>query len=147
MITRIYESKIPATVERLWKFHSSAEALRALTPESQRVEIVGEDLSVRNGALHVIRVRQFGIPMVWKARLSEVDPPHGFRDTAEQSPFPFWTHLHEFIDDGDGSILRDTVTYRSPGGAIGDWLITRRQIDRLFKFRHASTIAALAKAE
>lgn len=147
MTTRVYESRVSTTVQALWDFHASVDALQRLTPPQQHVEILSEDRAVRNGALHILRIRQFGIPMVWRARISEVQSPYQFRDTAESGPFPAWTHLHEFIEAGAESILRDTVTYRAPGGRIADWLFVGRQIDVLFAFRHAQTIAALSQSE
>jgi hypothetical protein len=145
-VTRVYESLISCPVERLWEFHASVESLKLLTPPERRVEVVGNDLEVREGALHVLRVRQFGIPLVWKARISDVDPPHGFTDTAEKSPFKFWRHRHEFVPHGLAALLRDTVTYAAPLGVLGDLaraIFIDRDIDRLFKYRHEATKKAL----
>jgi ligand-binding SRPBCC domain-containing protein len=146
IVTRVFESKIDCPVESLWEFHSSAEALKILTPPGRKIEVLSEDLEVREGALHVLRVRQFGIPLVWKARISEVDPPMGFTDTAERSPFKSWRHRHEFISAEGGSILRDTVTYEAPFGPFGDLarvLFIDRDIKRLFAYRHDATRQAL----
>lgn len=143
--TRVWETRIHCTVEALFDFHRSAEALTLLTPPNRQVQIVG-DAEVRNGALHVLRIRQFGLPMEWHARISQVDPPNGFTDTAERSPFAYWQHHHRFIPEGSGAILRDEVTYRMPLGPLGqiaDRLFVARDLDRLFAFRHAQTKRAL----
>ena len=148
-VTRVFESTIECPVEALWEFHSSAEALRILTPPSRKIEVLSKDLEVREGALHVLKVRQFGIPLVWKARISEVHPPIGFTDTAEKSPFKSWRHRHEFIHAEGGSLLRDTVTYEAPFGPLGDLarvLFIDRDIERLFAFRHKATRRALLPA-
>ena len=143
----VYETHLAASPEAVWQFHSSTEALQLLTPPTRKVEFLSTDLAVREGIIQVIRARQYGIPMVWRVRLTEVNPPHGFRDTALQSPFATWTHHHEFLADGDGTLLRDTVTYRLPLGFLGniaDRLFVRRELDQLFAFRHRATAAALA---
>ncbi len=138
----VFESVLPCSPQLLWEFHASADALKALTPTNRRVEVLSDDLAVRDGALHIIRVRQFGIPLVWHARISEVDPPHGFVDTAERSPFTFWRHHHEFLAHPDGAMLRDTVLYDlplGPIGMIGDWLFVRRDLNAMFAYRHRRT--------
>jgi len=148
MPTRTYETKLNATPEVVWQFHASAEALQVLTPPSRKVEFLSDDLAVREGAIQTIRARQFGIPMVWKVRLTEVNPPYGFRDTALKSPFAEWSHHHEFLPHEGGTLLRDTVTYRVPLGPLGqlaDLLFVHRQLDELFEFRHGATREALAK--
>jgi ligand-binding SRPBCC domain-containing protein len=146
--TQVFESKINATVERVWAFHSSVEALKTLTPPGQSVEIIGEETAVREGALHVLRIRQGPLKMVWKARITGVTPPVGFTDTAEKSSFAFWQHRHEFVPDGEGTVLRDTVTYAVAFGPIGwlaEALFVRRLVARLFRHRHEATWKALAE--
>lgn len=139
---KVFETRIAATAEELWSFHASAEALKVLTPPGRKLVPISTDLRVENGLLHVMGFRQFGLPMVWKARISEVDPPFGFVDTAEQSPFAFWQHRHSFIRDGEGSILRDEIEYAPPGGPLAgliNRLMVSNDLDCLFAFRHSVT--------
>lgn len=149
MVERVWESRLDAPVERVWEFHRSAEALNVLTPPNRTLRTVSDDLEVREGAVHILRFRQFGIWMEWRARIHDVRPPYEFKDTAERSPFAAWTHHHEFIPDGDGTILRDTVRYRAPGGPFApliDRLFVAPDLDRLFRFRHEATKKAVAEA-
>lgn len=146
MTRKQYRSVLPAPVEAVWAFHRSAEVLRDLTPPGQHVEPVG-DLEVRDGALHTLRIRRFGLPMVWKARISEVEPPRRFVDTAEQSPFAYWRHEHRFEPCAEGTELIDTIEYRLPFGLLGqliDRLAISRDIDRMFAHRHAVTRRAVS---
>lgn len=142
MVHRVYEMFLKVPVEKVWEFHSSAEALNALTPPGKHLRVLSSDLAVRNGALHELESQQFGMRLVWAARISDVTPPFGFTDTAEKSPFAFWQHRHEFRPEGNGTRLVDTLTYALPFGPLGqlaDWLFVRRQVDSLFAFRHAAT--------
>lgn len=142
MVRKVYESRIEAPVEKVWAFHSSAEALKILTPPWQEVRLVSTDNTVREGALHVLETRKFGLKLLWKARISEVTPPSGFRDTAEKSPFKRWTHRHDFLDEEGMTILRDTVEYEPPGWIFGGMLnalFIEEDIDKLFKYRHQMT--------
>jgi ligand-binding SRPBCC domain-containing protein len=143
---RTYESVLQATPQEVWDFHADASALKVLTPPHNRVELVGDDLAVRDGALHVLRVRPFGFALEWRARISEVDPPNGFVDTAEKSPFKAWRHRHRFLAHQDGCLLRDEVEYDLPGGPLAglvDRLLVGRQLDAMFAYRHAATRKAL----
>lgn len=142
MVTKTFETWVDAPVDEVWDFHSTAEALVALTPPGRKVELIGQDLDVREGAEHRIRVRVGPFPVEWRARISDVEPPRRFVDTAEKSPFAYWQHVHEFVSEGDRTLLRDTVTYIPPMGLIG-WvanaLFISRDIDRMFAFRHRVT--------
>lgn len=143
MFRKVYETVIPCSVEELWEFHSDPKVLDWLTPPSQRLTPVGE-LKMENGALHVLRFKLLGvIPQEWRARLSEVNPPYGFVDTAEKSPFVAWRHHHEFAAHPDGALLRDTIDYLPPLGAISNALVVSRQVDGIFAFRHRRTREAI----
>lgn len=141
----VFESVLPCPSERVAEFHASAESLALLSPPGTRVEVLSKDAEVRDGALHVLRIRRGPFSTVWKARISEVGP-HGFTDTAEQSPFAFWRHRHEYLSHPEGTLLRDTVEYSLPFGPLGrllDRLFVGRQVKELFAFRHAATRRAL----
>ena len=146
MVTRIYQVLVHANVESVWQFHSSAEALKLLTPPGKQLRALSQDLEVKDGALHELETHQFGMRLVWAARISDVNPPFGFTDTAERSPFAYWQHRHEFKPQGEDTLLIDTLSYALPMGPLGsiaDRLFVRRQIDELFAFRHAATKLAL----
>lgn len=155
MPTLVFEGEMPCSVERLWAFHGSARALEALSPPGQRVTVEG-DAPVVTGAVHRLRIVRFGVPIRWVARIERVVPPSGdaaglFVDVAERSPFAAWRHEHRMErtgleNGGEGSRLTDTVTYTPPFGPLGriaDALFLRRDIERLFAFRHAATRAAV----
>lgn len=147
MHNKVYETKVDSPPERVWEFHSSAQALQVLTPPNRRVKLISIDNSVRDGALHVMQVWILSIiPTVWKARISQVTPPFGFTDQAEKSPFKFWRHRHDFIPDGEGTLIRDTIDYLLPLGFLGkvmNRIYIAKDLDRLFAFRHQATKVAL----
>jgi ligand-binding SRPBCC domain-containing protein len=141
--TKVYELRVPASPEQVWKFHSSAESLKKLTPPNRKVRFLTNETKVEENALHTVRLLILGfIPVTWKARISQVTPPFGFTDQAEKSPFKFWRHRHDFIPDGDGTLIRDTVAYIVPGGKLGkaiNKLHVEKDLDRLFAYRHEVT--------
>lgn len=143
MVKKVYESHIAAPVQKVWDFHRSADALKLLTPPGQHVRVLSTRNEVVDGALHILEIKPFGpFKTVWKARISNVQPPHSFTDTAEQSPFKSWHHVHEFIDDEGETILRDTITYEPPGWILRNLvntLFVSDRIDEMFRYRHKTT--------
>jgi len=148
MVTRVFESVIHATPEAVRDFHNDVKALTLLTPPDQTVEIIGDTTAVKDGALHVLRIKMWNrIPVIWKARISNVSES-GFTDTAEKGPFAVWRHKHEWLPHPEGTLLRDTVTYSAPGGpfaAIAHALFVNKNVAAMFAHRHAVTKRELEK--
>lgn len=135
----IREIWLPAELEEVWRKHSSAQALVELSPPINKLELLQTDAPVVEGATHQFRLRILGIPLQWVAEISDVRPPHQFRDTATRSIFASWTHLHEFLPERGGTRARDTVDYVPPLGALGkfaDWLFIRRMLNSMWRHRH-----------
>ncbi|MEN0023001.1 MAG: SRPBCC family protein [Microbacterium sp.] len=72
------------------------------------------------------RARHFGIPFRLRSIVFDIDEPRGFRDRQIAGPFGAFLHEHEFHPHERGTLMRDTITFRSPFGPIG------RLVDRLF---------------
>lgn len=143
-----FESQIQASVNELWQFHSSAEALLVLTPPKKAAEFLTDDLRVEPGVIQKVKVRQFGIPMVWTAKIESTRPPEEFVDIALKSPFKKWRHTHCFADSAGKPILRDEITYTMPFGPLGrllNSLLVERDLINLFEFRHQKTIEHFSK--
>lgn len=143
--TLVFRTFIPgATAESLFAFHESVEALPKLTPPGARVEILGPDVEVRDGALHRLRIWVLGvIPVRWDARISEVTPPHGFTDAAERGPIRPFRHRHAFVEVPGGCELVDTLEFSVMVG-LG-WL-TKAHFRAMFAHRHQVTERVLSGA-
>lgn len=141
-----FESEFSCNVEALRKFHASTEALRILTPSNKKVQMLSENLEVREGSIQKIKAWQWGVPTVWEVKIHDVSDS-GFTDTALRSPFKYWSHRHDFLSTATGCKLIDTVTYEVPFGHFGlflDSLLIRKDLESLFKFRHQATQKALS---
>ena len=137
-MTLAFRSRLRVSADRLREFHASAEALKVLSPPPATVRLLS-DGTVRDGALHVIETRLFGLPLGrWEARISDVTD-RGFTDTMEKGPARAWRHVHRFLPDGDGSVLEDEVTFE-PG-------VVAPLVRLLFAFRHRATRRALESPE
>ncbi|BDZ40394.1 SRPBCC family protein [Microbacterium suwonense] len=76
--------------------------------------------------------RHFGIRFRLSSIVFDVDRPHRFRDRQTRGPFRSFLHTHEFLaaDDG-GTLMRDTIEFRSPLGPLGrlvDAVVMRRHL-------------------
>jgi ligand-binding SRPBCC domain-containing protein len=141
-----FATVIPCTQQQLWEFHQSAEALKILTPPSRQVRLLNDDLEVRNGAVHKIAVKQFGLWLEWHALISEVTPPEYFVDSIQKGPFKKWRHKHTFrkVSESETELI-DEIEYQlpmGPFGAIANALFVEKDLQSMFAYRHQQTIQA-----
>jgi ligand-binding SRPBCC domain-containing protein len=81
------------------------------------------------------------------------DPPRRFVDVQISGPYRMWHHTHDFEPaPGGGTLMRDTVRYALPLGALGELahrLLVRRDLERIFDFRrdavHQRSLASQSK--
>lgn len=75
--------------------------------------------------------RHFGIRFRMSSIVFDVDRPHRFRDRQTKGPFASFLHTHEFLPVEEGTLMRDTLEFRSPFGPLGrlvDALVMRRHL-------------------
>ncbi|KDA06697.1 cyclase [Microbacterium sp. CH12i] len=100
------------------------------------------------GSTATWRARHFGVPFHLSSVVFDIDPPHRFCDRQIKGPFGDFHHEHEFLEHPDGTLMRDTVTFRSPFGPIGtlvDKLFMRKYMRRIISERN-ETLAGLLEA-
>ncbi|TLS35321.1 SRPBCC family protein [Pseudalkalibacillus caeni] len=66
----------------------------------------------------------FGIRQKLTARIIEMEKPYKFTDVMVKGAFHSFTHTHEFIESGTGTIMKDTFDYKSPFGILGNFIDT-----------------------
>lgn len=148
------ETLVRAPLEAVWEFYSAIDGLVALTPGwfGLRVEgVTGPDGAADppelvEGTTIDLTVRPLGIgPRQRTTSLIEErrheDGVALFRDRMTEGPFEHWLHTHAFEAVDDGTLVRDRVEYRLPGGAAGR-LAARAMIVGLapmFRYRHRRT--------
>ena len=139
----VKESRIAAAPERVFAFHESPGALQRLTPPWEKVKVESGGDSIRVGARVVLVTKLGPIPLRWVAEHTAYEPPHHFADRQVSGPFARWEHRHEFLDDGEGgTILRDSVDYDPPLGALGRFFgggFIRSKLVKMFEYRHETT--------
>jgi len=74
----------------------------------------------------------------WQTRITQVDEGKYFMDVQQIGPFRHWIHLHEFIPNANGVLMKDTVVYNLPLGVFGSiahTLMVRSKLKTIFDYR------------
>ena len=75
------------------------------------------------------------------ARVTELVRPTRFVDEMTKGPFQWLKHVHEFSDNAGGTLMRDTIIWKSPLGVLGS------VADALFLQRHMRNFLLQRNAE
>lgn len=139
----VKESEIAASAETVFAFHEAPDALARLQPPWNKTEIVLPPASLAVGTRVVLRVHVGPFVQTIEAEHVAYEPGHMFADRMVKGPFASWLHHHVVTPLGpDRCKLTDDVTYELPLGALGRVFgapIARRELERLFAFRHDVT--------
>jgi ligand-binding SRPBCC domain-containing protein len=130
------EQFLPQPRESLFEFFSDAFQLETITPPSLRFSVrTPAPIRIEAGTLIDYRLSLHGIPMRWRSRISLWEPPYRFVDEQLRGPYRHWHHLHEFEEADGGTLCRDIVDYRVPGGRLIESLLVRPDLRKIFTFR------------
>jgi ligand-binding SRPBCC domain-containing protein len=139
----VKESVIRASAETVFAFHEAPDAFERLQPPWQKTEIVQPPTSLDVGTRVILRVK---LGPVWQTIVAEhvaYEPRKMFADRMVKGPFAQWLHKHIVTARGDAEcVLTDDIDYELPLGIVGrvfgGWF-ARRNLERLFEFRHRVT--------
>ena len=137
--------------EDVFPFFADALNLERITPPWLGFRVVTPaPIEMRAGTRIEYRLKLHGIGLRWHTEIVLWDPPRRFVDVQCSGPYRLWHHTHSFGRERDGTIMRDVVRYGLPLGPLGelaDALLVRRDLERIFDFRHRETARLLARAD
>lgn len=146
---------VPVPSAALFAWHERPGAFERLSPPWQRVQVLQSAGRITNGARVELRTwlppgLPVGVPVRWLLEHRDYVAGAQFRDVQLSGPFARWSHLHRVTPGpgADTSTLTDAIDYALPLGvlgAIGGGAIARAELDRLFRYRHAVTLADLER--
>lgn len=134
---------VPAATAFAW--HARPGALQRLLPPWQDVRVIsqqpaaGADSIVADGGRVELSVPAGPLHRRWVARHQDCRPGESFTDVMEQGPLRRWTHQHRFAAHADGCTLTDQIDYGLGFPASLMAGSVRRDLERMFAFRHART--------
>ena len=134
--------KIPAGINDVWPFFSSAENLNIITPKNMGFKIIsktGEDKIYAGQLIEYTVSPLFNIPLYWMTEITHVQEKVYFADEQRFGPYSFWHHQHHFKTIENGIEMTDIVHYKIPFWFIGDIanaLIVQRKLKQIFDFRY-----------
>ena len=127
---------LPQPVDVVFPFFGDAHNLNVLTPPWLHFEILTpKPIPMHVGTLIDYRIKLRGIPMTWKTRITLWEPNARFVDEQVHGPYLEWVHTHRFEALDGGTLMKDTVRYRVPGGALVNTLFVQRDVARIFRYR------------
>jgi NADH dehydrogenase len=141
---------VPRPIEEVAPFFADPRNLGRLTPASMGFEFLTADFAMREGLEVRYRIRPLlGIPATWGTRITESDLPRGFVDIQSRGPYRAWEHRHRFEAVAGGTLVRDDIRFRlplGPLGALAQWLVVRRELEWIFRYRAAAVRSIFAPA-
>ncbi len=139
-----FELLVPRPRTEVFSFFADARNLEVITPPWLRFEILTPaPIDLRAGALIDYRIRFHRLPMRWRTEIVEWEPPRRFVDVQRRGPYALWHHTHTFEDHGSGTLCLDDVRYWPRGGALLDWFLVRRDLERIFQHRRLRLLEIL----
>ena len=127
---------LPRRRDALFPFFAAAENLERITPAFLGFRILTPGpIEIRRGTLIDYRISLHGLPMRWRTEITAWEPPFRFVDSQLRGPYRAWVHEHTFEEKDGGTLCRDRVDYRVPGGALIHTLFVERDVRRIFTHR------------
>ncbi|MFT5041159.1 MAG: hypothetical protein ACI8TX_002131 [Hyphomicrobiaceae bacterium] len=135
----VFEQRVAKPLAEVFPFYADARNLEKMTPDFVRFRMLQyPDKGIHEGALISYKIALHGVPMFWRTRIDEWQPNQFFVDSQVCGPYSLWQHRHEFVDEGDATLVRDIVRYRLPLGALGELVAgswVAHDVQRIFAFR------------
>ncbi len=136
LFTHQSEIWLPRPRSEVFAFFSEPRNLETITPAWLHFSILTpQPIAMRPGAIIDYRLRLRGIPVCWKTEITVWEPPHRFVDVQRRGPYRVWVHEHTFEERDGGTLARDRVDYKVPGGWLVQRLLVGRDVERIFAYR------------
>ncbi|TAE38391.1 MAG: hypothetical protein EAY66_04170 [Sphingobacteriales bacterium] len=140
--TKLFEQKLPISLDEAWDFFSSPLNLSKITPKSMNFIITSDYKKLTKmyaGMLITYKVSPlWGIKMDWVTEITHVKPGEYFIDEQRFGPFALWHHEHHFKAIDGGVLMTDKLIYGVPFGIIGqiaNALVVQKQTNDIFSYR------------
>lgn len=142
MIYRLKRTQqLNCSIDTAWRFFSSPNNLEKISPKEMKFRILSDidDTEIFEGMIIDYKVSPLlNISLNWQTKITHVDYGRSFTDFQQKGPYKMWNHFHEFIENEQGVLMKDTVDYQLPLGFLGTMmhsLVVKRKLKHIFDFR------------
>jgi ligand-binding SRPBCC domain-containing protein len=132
--------ELPVPRDLVFAFFADAENLARITPPELGFRIHSAmPIKMAPGAIIDYTLSLWRVPIKWKTRIAQWNPPNMFVDEQLAGPYQSWVHTHRFTDIPGGTRIDDEVVYALPFGPVGRVAapMVRFQLRRIFAYRQA----------
>ncbi len=142
MVNFQHDTRINASRDVVWDWHSREGAFDRLTPPWEHMESISSPPDLSPGGRRVIRMKLGPFKMKWVAEHTDLIEGELFADRMVRGPFKRWWHTHRLVEEKkDVTIVRDEVSYDLPFGFLGRLFgsrYVRKMVLRMFTSREIS---------
>ncbi len=139
---------VPRPISEVFAFFSEAKNLEAITPPWLNFHIVKVSTAeMGNETLIDYKLKIHGVSVAWQSKIENWDPGNRFVDRQTKGPYAKWHHTHSFTEISGGTLVRDLVIYRLPGGKVGSLFgsaLVKRDVHRIFSYRRQKLTEVLS---
>ena len=133
---------VDAPLADVFRFFEDPRNLERITPPWLNFKILDpEKLVMRKGELIDYLIRWMGVPLKWRTRIADYQPPAMFIDQQIRGPYTLWHHTHTFEQTPQGVLIHDQVDYRLPLGPLGTIahaVMVKAQLLGIFRYRQTA---------
>ena len=137
---------LPLEVDETFNFFADASNLEIITPPELCFNIVTpQPLKITEGTEIDYHLRLHGLPIAWRARITNWRPPFRFVDEQILGPYKLWFHIHRFFEYDGSTEVVDEVWYQLSLWPFGEivYPLVAAQLRRIFAFRKQAIRRAL----
>ena len=120
MTTIVVETRIKAPIDLCFDLARDVDAHVRSSDFTGERAIAGKTSGLLDlGDSETFEAVHFGIRQRLTSKIVEYDRPVRFIDEMMKGPFASLRHVHEFFIENDGTLMRNTLTWRCPLGFLG----------------------------
>ncbi|WP_342514502.1 SRPBCC family protein [Sporosarcina sp. FSL K6-1522] len=111
---------VQAPIERCFDLARDVETHTRTTGKTQEKAVGGVTMGLlQAGDVVTWEAVHLGVRQRLTAKVTVMNRPYSFEDIMVKGAFHSFHHIHEFIEQGNGTVMIDRFQYRSPFGPIG----------------------------
>ena len=129
----ILETFIGASVERCFDLSLNVDLHARSMGHSKERAVAGVTTGMM--ALHdtvTWEAVHFGIKQHLTSQITLLERPHRFTDEMVRGAFKELKHIHEFVAQENGTLMRDRFAFKAPLGPLG-WIVEKLFLERYMR--------------